>query len=230
MSYIKFLDKDLVSEGIKYSSGRNILLDVNGRHTHYLVQTPDKIVYRTYLDYFYVVIIQIPSHAYVSDEGDYKLTDTLDVIRIHELDYWIGDHDLDTDIKAKITCPVLKTLLYPEGSTIYLPNSVYREALTLDIGVINRIRNPGFRLYVELIVNGNPDNIRFIDNPTEDVQLLAVLEEPRTIRWIKSPTPLVQMAAVKLNPFAIEYIKYPCYTAKKLYEGVLRLDEKDSWF
>ena len=51
--------------------------------------------------------------------------------------------------------------------------------------------------------------IQFIQNPSPDVQLAAVQQDGRAIEYIKNPSEQVQIAAVQQNGWAIKYIKNP---------------------
>lgn len=51
--------------------------------------------------------------------------------------------------------------------------------------------------------------IRFIDRPSEDVQLAAVTHYPKSIAWISNPSREVQMRAVRGNILAIQGISSP---------------------
>ena len=52
-------------------------------------------------------------------------------------------------------------------------------------------------------------NIRFIDNPSEEVQLAAVKEDGGSVQFIKNPLEEVKLEAVKEDGYAIQYIKNP---------------------
>ena len=51
--------------------------------------------------------------------------------------------------------------------------------------------------------------IRFIKNPTLEMQLEVVKQDGLAIQYIKRPTPEIQLAAVKQNGCAIQFIKNP---------------------
>ena len=53
------------------------------------------------------------------------------------------------------------------------------------------------------------DLIKFIDNPSEELQLAAVRSNSYSIQYIKNPSEKVQLAAVEQDPRFIQYIKNP---------------------
>ena len=58
-------------------------------------------------------------------------------------------------------------------------------------------------------VKKSPHSINFIDNPSEELQLIAVKKDPSSIRVIKNPTESVQLEAVKQVPNLIHSIENP---------------------
>lgn len=54
-----------------------------------------------------------------------------------------------------------------------------------------------------------PHLIEKIENPTEDIQLIAVKENGLTLQYIKNPSYKVQLEAVKNNGYAIKYVINP---------------------
>ncbi len=54
-----------------------------------------------------------------------------------------------------------------------------------------------------------PDNIEFIKNPSEDVQLVAVSKDGYSIGYINNPTEKVQLVAVSKSGWIIDNIKNP---------------------
>jgi hypothetical protein len=66
-----------------------------------------------------------------------------------------------------------------------------------------------------VLVNFRINNIQFIDNPSEDIQLKAVTTDPFTIRHINNPTEAVQLIAVKNDGMLIEHINNPSEQVKK---------------
>lgn len=53
------------------------------------------------------------------------------------------------------------------------------------------------------------NNIRHINNPSEELQLIAVKENGSAIQYINNPSEKVQMEALIRNPSAIYYINNP---------------------
>ena len=58
-------------------------------------------------------------------------------------------------------------------------------------------------------VQQDGDAIRFIEKPSEAVQMAAVQQDGYAIRYIEKPSEALRMAAVQQNGYAIEYIKRP---------------------
>ena len=56
------------------------------------------------------------------------------------------------------------------------------------------------------IISHSPLYIKYIENPSEEVQLAAVKEDPYVIRFIKNPTENVKLQAVKQSPFLFNRI------------------------
>jgi hypothetical protein len=63
-------------------------------------------------------------------------------------------------------------------------------------------------------VSRDGNNIRFIDNPIEAVQLAAVTQYYGAIRHIKNPSEAVQLAAIDQYYWAITHIKNPSEAAQ----------------
>lgn len=59
------------------------------------------------------------------------------------------------------------------------------------------------------LIKEDPYEIRYIKNPSEEVQLIAVKGYGQAIEDIKDPSEIVQLEAVKKYSFAINYIKNP---------------------
>jgi hypothetical protein len=74
--------------------------------------------------------------------------------------------------------------------------------------------NPQYNL--EKWVYNKAELIRFIDNPSEKVQLLAVDQDGYLIRYIQNPTEDVQLMAVNENPYTIQLIQNPSQRVKQL--------------
>jgi hypothetical protein len=64
-------------------------------------------------------------------------------------------------------------------------------------------------------------NIRFIKNPSQRVNLLAVQQNGRAIHYINEPNELIQMSAIKNNPYAIYDIANP---TKSVEEESMKYD------
>ena len=64
--------------------------------------------------------------------------------------------------------------------------------------------------------------IKYIKNPSEEIQIEAVRKNGYAIRFIKNPSEEIQIEAVKENGYAIEYIKNPTEKVQELAYGVKR--------
>lgn len=54
-------------------------------------------------------------------------------------------------------------------------------------------------------IQANPDSIKAIEEPAENLQLLAINDKPDTIQFIKNPCESVQRLAIQLQPDTIQY-------------------------
>ena len=70
------------------------------------------------------------------------------------------------------------------------------------------IENPTEEMQM-IAVRYNAYSIEYIKNPSERVQLEAVKYNANAIKYIKNPTEEMQMIAVKQNEYIIQYIKNP---------------------
>jgi len=61
----------------------------------------------------------------------------------------------------------------------------------------------------EALIEHDPHNIKYINDPSEALQIAAVEQNGCAIRYIKNPSGSLQLLAVKHNGYAIEYIKNP---------------------
>ena len=83
--------------------------------------------------------------------------------------------------------------------------------LKIDGQVIRFIKNPTLEMQLEA-VKQNGWAIEFIKRPILKVQLAAVKEDGRAIQFIKKPTIEMQLTAVKQNGLAIQFIENPSYS------------------
>jgi hypothetical protein len=60
--------------------------------------------------------------------------------------------------------------------------------------------------------------IKFINNPSEKVQLAAVRNNEDALRFINKPSEQVQLVAVSQNKTAIDYISNPPEKVRQLYK------------
>lgn len=70
-----------------------------------------------------------------------------------------------------------------------------------------------------------PISIKYINNPNENIQLLAVQENGTLIQYINNPSEKVQLEAVKYNSFAIEQIHNP--SDKVLQETIKQIEKEE---
>lgn len=73
----------------------------------------------------------------------------------------------------------------------------------------------------ELILDGT--YIQYINNPSEELQLLAVEYEPSYIHYINNPSERVQLLVVRQDGYNIRYIKNP--TDKVIQEATRCVDK-----
>ena len=59
------------------------------------------------------------------------------------------------------------------------------------------------------MISGEPSTIKYIKNPSEQLQISAVRNNGHLIEFIKNPSEEVQLASVKNNGYSIEYIENP---------------------
>jgi hypothetical protein len=60
-----------------------------------------------------------------------------------------------------------------------------------------------------LLNHYNRHLIQFIDNPSEEFQLVVIERNPRSIEYIKNPSERAQLRAVEKDIYSIDYIKNP---------------------
>ena len=63
------------------------------------------------------------------------------------------------------------------------------------------------------------NNIQYINNPSEELQLIAVKENGCAIKYIDNPSEKVQLEAISSHPSSIYYINNPCEDAQILAVG-----------
>jgi hypothetical protein len=71
------------------------------------------------------------------------------------------------------------------------------------------------------LINFRLSNIRFIDNPDEDIQLKVLKKFPDFIKYIENPTINAQLFAINKNPFLIDYIKNP---SKEIIDAAININ------
>jgi hypothetical protein len=87
----------------------------------------------------------------------------------------------------------------------------------LDISVVKDIFSAWPESEKMLDVKKNADLIKYIDNPSEAVQLEAIQNDAHSIQFIENPSEVVQLKSVQLDQSAIKYIKNP---AKSVLEFI----------
>jgi hypothetical protein len=90
----------------------------------------------------------------------------------------------------------------------YLSDKSKIEMLKTYGHLIELIENPTEEMKL-IAVEYSGDNIRYIDNPSEELQLIAVGNYLRSIRFIKNPTEKVQLKAIEFWDKNIKYIENP---------------------
>ena len=97
---------------------------------------------------------------------------------------------------------------------VYYPDFAKLNGITLDVvdwvsknpNNIRYIQNPSDTLQ-SIAISKNPSNIRWSQNPSESLQKIAVSRDGSAIRWIQNPTFEVAFEAVKKDCFNIYWIK-----------------------
>ena len=81
--------------------------------------------------------------------------------------------------------------------------------------LLQLIENPSEEIQ-KLAVQQDEYNIKFIENPSYELQKLAVQQNGAVIRYIENPSYELQKLAVQENGYAIEYIENPSEEIQKL--------------
>jgi len=164
---------------------------------------PDKFGLFFKLDFIYNIFLYKLSHL-LSERGIRKvemfITDELDV--------------LQQDISRQLFFKMFKHFP-PKWQAFLVRHDAY---------LFPHLENPT-TLAKWIAVNMVPNNIRFIKDPSEALQINAVKREPMAIAWIKKPTPKVQMIAVNAMPELAFAISNPTAKVKKLKEIYNELNE-----
>lgn len=92
------------------------------------------------------------------------------------------------------------------------PESVVYDLLSIEGNLIRYVENPTEKLQLISVMH-NGLNIRYISDPSEKVKLIAIKENADSIKFIKNPSEKLQILAVKLRPSALRYINNPSYKA-----------------
>lgn len=87
-------------------------------------------------------------------------------------------------------------------------NEYYLSAVEYDPWALEYIDNPSEEVQ-KVAVQLNAYNIGNIENPSEEIQKLAVSNRGYAIKFIKNPSEELQIEAVRREPSAIRYIKNP---------------------
>lgn len=73
----------------------------------------------------------------------------------------------------------------------------------------------GYEVYIatnnqqNLLVQNNGTDIRYINNPSEELQLIAIENNLKNFQYIDKPSEKIKIEAVNRNPSYIQYIKNP---------------------
>jgi len=84
--------------------------------------------------------------------------------------------------------------IYKVSFLLQMDDSILKNILT-KIGEVNPKYSLGKQLY------NNGELIQFIDNPSEELQLVAVAEDGYSIQHIQNPSEKIQLAAVKQDDY-----------------------------
>lgn len=90
---------------------------------------------------------------------------------------------------------------------LYIDNPSYRAC----IAAVNN-RNPSDEIKMKVCYNDGP-SLKFIAEPTEEMQIAAIINNWHVIMMINNPSKNVQMEAINQSSDAYRYIKTPCLEA-----------------
>lgn len=100
------------------------------------------------------------------------------------------------------------------------------EAVQSHSSAIKFINNPSEEIQLIAVQDGDSFAYVFIDNPTENVKLSTVQENPDMLEYIHDPSEEVQLTAIRHDPYTIRYIENPSETiqiaALKINDAVIR--------
>ena len=102
------------------------------------------------------------------------------------------------------------------NNTDKLDITIQRRGVTRNPNFIIKINNPSEEIQM-LAIQGNPTVIKYIEEPTDEVLKMAVESEPTIIRDIISPSEELQMIAVKKKTTGIYNIRGVAMDSVQLY-------------
>jgi len=70
----------------------------------------------------------------------------------------------------------------------------------------------------KIILQDNGFRILMLDNPSEELQMVAIMADIDSIDYIIYPTELVQLEAIKRSSYVIKYIVNPTEKAKQFHK------------
>jgi len=116
----------------------------------------------------------------------------------------------------------IKYLKYPDESVLVIAlqknwhvakyvqdETILQHAAMKNVELIRFINEPSESLQLA-VVSQRADLVRYIKNPTQKVKMLAVNTNPQLIKYFKNPERDVQMAAVKKDETCASLIDNPC--------------------
>lgn len=95
-----------------------------------------------------------------------------------------------------------------------IPENILLLAVEKDANMLKYIDNPSEKVQLAALKQSPYVAIQLIPNPSEKMQLIAVKDEAEAITHIDNPTPKVQLVAVNKRPGTIKYINNPTEQAQ----------------
>ena len=93
---------------------------------------------------------------------------------------------------------------------------LYEDMVIISPNYIKYIENPSEQVQL-VAVQEDGHSIQYIQNPSEQAQLAAVNQNGNSIQFIQNPSEQVQLAAVQEDGYSIKYIENPTDKVKQLF-------------
>lgn len=160
-----------------------------------------------------IALVETPVHKEKISGSRDTFNDKLKELRqlLNNFDYIKRDEHIEqllTYIKKPDLCLTYIRQIYQEHGKQSYPAGLELAAISEDGDVIRYIKNPSEQVQLAA-VKKHGSFIRQIANPSEKIQLAAVSTDPGSLEYIRNPSENVKMIAVGRNPMAIKYIDNP---------------------